>query len=312
MKKEYNFLLVAFFLITFAKAQVREVIWSEDFNNYPHLFGIEGSGSGVVNIGGYDPSTFTKWQLEDNGANLVNFSDYAAVFSSTAYLDKHLRAQDTDSGIDWVTENINISSYDDVAVSMFVAEIGDHEDSEVSGGDWFDVYYSFDDGATYTLLPNWKNLGNASHTLTGDTVHGASCTPDSDFGSTKIFFNIPANQDNLKLKITLKNGSTTENFILDDVLITGVNNTLSIDDVTIESNTLIYPNPANNEVNISLSNGSIKSIFLYDINQRLIKAYPSVSNKAYKLDLTNFSKGLYFINIHDEKGNKRTNKLIIK
>ena len=224
MKKNNTFLFLAMLFCSIISAQDQEVIWSEDFSSYPNLFGIEGSSSGTVNIGGYDPTTFTKWQIKDKGANLVNFADYAAVFSNKLYTDKHLRAQDTDSGIDWITENIDISNFSDVAVSFYAEELGNHEDSEISGGDWYDVYYSFDNGANYTLLPSWKNLGNATHTLTGNTAHGANCNMDKDFGSTKVFFTIPDTQDNLKLKITLKNGSSSENFILDDVLITGVDN----------------------------------------------------------------------------------------
>ncbi len=312
MKKDYIFLLLTSLLFANANAQTQEVIWSEDFNSYPNLFGIEGSASGAVNIGGYDPATFTKWQLEDNGANLVNFSDYTAVFSSSSYNDKHLRAQDTDSGVDWITENIDISNYEDVSVSMYIGEIGDHEDSEVSGGDWFDVYYSFDNGATYTLLPNWNNLGNASHTLTGDTAHGTSCTVDSDFGNTKIFFNIPDAEDNLRLKITLKNGSTTENFILDDVLVTGIDTTLSVDENELDTAVLMYPNPTNGAVNISLPNSFIKSIQVYDVNQRLLKEYTSISSKTFKLNVNTISKGIYFVQIQDNKNIKKTNKLIIK
>lgn len=310
MKKNYTFIFLCFLLSSLAIAQNPEIIWEEDFESYQNLYGIEGSNTGTVNIGGYDPSTFTKWQLDDNSANLENFSDYVAINSTTAYPDKHLRAQDTDTGVDWITENIDISGHNEVAISMFISEVGNHEDSEIPGGDWIDVHYSFDDGASYTRLSNWNNFGNANHTLTGDTSQGAGCI-NSDFGNTRVFFTVPNTENTLKLKVTFKNGHVTENFILDDVLVSGINNSLSITDTTVE-NAIVYPNPANNVVNIKLKNSNIENVDVYDINQRLIQKKQNISSKAYALNVSNLKSGIYFLKITDQNTIGRTYKLIIK
>lgn len=319
MKKLYLLLIFCLFLRVVI-AQNPQVIWSEDFSAYNGVFdfsnnisgfGIEGSSSGVVNIGGYDPNTFTKWQLDNNGAALVNFSDYTAVFWSAAYPNNHLRAQDTDTGVDWITENIDVSGYNQVAVSMFIAEVGDHEASSVNGGDWVDVFYSFDNGASYTRLPNWNNLGDAAHTITGDTVHGVGCDADSDFGSTRVYFSIPDTENNLRLKVTLKNGASSENLILDDVLVTGIDNSLSVADVDAKNQFIIYPNPSSSVVNFKSEN-IIKSIRIYDVNQRLIKQQQNILAKTHTMNISGLQAGIYFVETLGEKSSRNTHKLIIK
>ena len=79
----------------------------------------------------------------------------------------------------------------------------------------------------------------------------------------------------------------------------------------MDKSILVYPNPSNQDVNILSPSINIESIQLYDVNQKLIKYYNSISAKRFKLKTTNLAKGIYFMQIQDINNNIKNHKLII-
>lgn len=312
MKKTITFLTVLFFS-TIVFGQTHELIWEESFNGYQIPTGIEGlndSDSGTnasLNLGDYNES-FTKWTLDSSEADLQNFADYAIVQRTSANLDPHLRIQDSGGdGIHWITENIDLNGYSNIAVSMLIEETGDHEES-----DFIDVFYSVDDGVNYTRIPNWKNHGNDTHTLTGnDSSSTDSCYNDDDFKKQMIYFNVPDSANTVKLKITFKNGSSSENFLLDDVKIYGTSDTASVND-SIISNMEVFPNPSNgNVVNIK-SDSNIQSISIYSLQGKLFSSIKNINKIAFEIDTKQFTNGVYFISVTMETNHNYIQKLIIQ
>ncbi|MCD4773734.1 MAG: T9SS type A sorting domain-containing protein [Bacteroidales bacterium] len=125
-------------------------------------------------------------------------------------------------------------------------------------------------------------------------------------GDTTSDLSIPANElqiGNNKIWIDVDNGPC---FASDTI------NVFVIDDSYIEDlykNTiLIYPNPANNKLNIvNKSNAIIESICIYNIaGQKL--AFPKLLNNS--IDIQKFQSGLYFIELISNKWKIRR-KLII-
>ena len=79
--------------------------------------------------------------------------------------------------------------------------------------------------------------------------------------------------------------------------------------VTIDNSVGIYPNPANDVVHIK-ANSAINSIEIYDVQGRIIhKKITNVDNEV--LDVSNLTKGIYFLMIKTEIGQK-AEKLIKK
>ncbi|MFZ4399710.1 MAG: T9SS type A sorting domain-containing protein [Bacteroidales bacterium] len=68
-----------------------------------------------------------------------------------------------------------------------------------------------------------------------------------------------------------------------------------IEEHTSNDEVRIYPNPAKNILNIDISTAS--DIFVYDANGKLIALSESKNGKTSGLDVSHFSKGLYFIKI---------------
>ncbi|MBP1644489.1 MAG: family metalloprotease domain protein [Bacteroidetes bacterium] len=81
-----------------------------------------------------------------------------------------------------------------------------------------------------------------------------------------------------------------------------------------EISIIIYPNPTNSTSNLKIENvyGNIK-IRITDISGRVLQKIEENVNNGYEtqIDLSNYSKGVYFINITTDKS-QRTEKLILK
>lgn len=92
------------------------------------------------------------------------------------------------------------------------------------------------------------------------------------------------------------------NFPIDTGLANTVFQNLSNADFEIDNSVVVSPNPAVHEVIVKADN-NIKSIQLYDVQGRII-ATSLVDAFESKLDISNYSKGIYFIKITTEKGIK--------
>ena len=87
---------------------------------------------------------------------------------------------------------------------------------------------------------------------------------------------------------------------IDTGLANTVFQTLSNSVFEVDNSVSIFPNPANNEVTIKADN-KIKSIQLYDVQGRIIMTR-LMDDLESKLDLSSYSKGIYFVKIITEKG----------
>jgi len=95
-----------------------------------------------------------------------------------------------------------------------------------------------------------------------------------------------------------------------NVLCTSINETDDINPVKIQ----LYPNPTNSVSNLKIENvyGNI-IIRIKDVSGRVLQEINGNANNKYEvqIDLSNYSKGVYFINIITDKSQK-TEKLILK
>ncbi|WP_290701706.1 T9SS type A sorting domain-containing protein [Lacinutrix sp.] len=96
--------------------------------------------------------------------------------------------------------------------------------------------------------------------------------------------------------------------IITNTVATEIVTTLSIEDVSIDSGVVIYPNPSANIFNIKAKDGiQINNISLIGLSGKELYS----SNKAMdRIDLSRFATGIYFLKIETNKG--LLNKRIIK
>lgn len=79
------------------------------------------------------------------------------------------------------------------------------------------------------------------------------------------------------------------------------------------SGIVMFPNPANEKLSISLSSGNlIQNIKIVDPNMRVIKEVDFVERPFLELDISNLSAGIYFIKVIDNFDLEKTIRLIHK
>lgn len=85
---------------------------------------------------------------------------------------------------------------------------------------------------------------------------------------------------------------------------------LSVQQLESDTDVSVYPNPANNILNIRLnnSNTTLKSVQLYDVTGKRVFN----SNTASTIDVSNFSRGLYILKVEANNGSALNKKVIIK
>lgn len=94
----------------------------------------------------------------------------------------------------------------------------------------------------------------------------------------------------------VKNG--TYQMAMDDVRVL-YSETISVDENHLDSGINIYPNPANNVVNVKIDNYETDDmITITDVSGRTLIA-ETVTNDEMKVDVSNLSKGLYIIKVGD-------------
>ncbi|MCW3103201.1 MAG: hypothetical protein JWO09_1641 [Bacteroidetes bacterium] len=83
-----------------------------------------------------------------------------------------------------------------------------------------------------------------------------------------------------------------------------------IEEQSIAADLLIYPNPANDVLNVNLASVNAVSVAIYDLQGRMISRERTGNAGVQKLDISNLVKGLYFVVIENAEGQKMTKKFV--
>lgn len=133
------------------------------------------------------------------------------------------------------------------------------------------------------------------------------------FGSGSIIITNASNAiDILSLKIHPHDSDDLNDFAFHNINVT-MGNTLGVEDVALNKNIAVYPNPSKGDV--MLKNNSdiqLKSLHVSDVNGRILKSVLFNNSFTEKnIDLNNLNTGIYFLTISSENG-KSHRKLIIE
>lgn len=83
--------------------------------------------------------------------------------------------------------------------------------------------------------------------------------------------------------------------------------TLNISELAVDDNFVVYPNPTTGTINFNTFSNELTNIRIYDANMALID---TIVKNTKNYDLSNFSKGVYFITFELE-GKTQTKKIIL-
>src|SRR5690554_398907 len=118
--------------------------------------------------------------------------------------------------------------------------------------------------------------------------------------------------NNLMIRL-LFHANSGNNLYIDNINCSDISE-LSLSIETIKNNILVYPNPANDQLMVSVNpdfiNGQIQ---LFDVFGKRVLSKSILNKKEVAIDLTRFSEGTYFLNYipKDSKSNYTVQKVII-
>ena len=189
--------------------------------------------------------------------------------------------------------------------------------------DYMVLEYTTDQGKNWSILgtktdPNWYNSSSKLNGLPGKqwTGEGENASPLGGTNATlhNYTYDLAAftSEKNVifRFKFLADDQVNEEGAIIDDLVITGV---LPVEEFDEIEGLSISPNPSSSLFNINWSQGSDFSISVFDITGKLILQQKNSSSvvKRFELDMSKYSKGIYFakIKVNDSQSTK---KLILK
>ncbi len=174
------------------------------------------------------------------------------------------------------------------------------------------VEYTTDEGANWNVLGtysdvNWYNSNTtegendtcyncpgAQWTGTEATLQAYSYDLSAFSSESSIMFRFVFHSDSDQFENKVGVILDKDGVILDNFGIEGV--TLDIQDFSTNSIS-IYPNPSKNIFNIDLNSINEFKFEVFDITGKVVIDKNKISNNTYQLDMSQFSSGMYFIDI---------------
>jgi PKD repeat protein len=275
---------------------------SETFTNYITVMGA--SGSGVPYSESFeDVSSIPNdnWAIvNSDGPGFQVVSTIAATGNKCVKLENSIGNEDDIDEL--ISAPINLSNLESASISFKYA----FAKRNSSNSDFLRIYASFNCGENWNLR---KNI--SSNSLPTHPNISSSFIPDEDSWAT---VSVPGISDaylvdNFRLKFEFNNGGGND-FFIDNININGL---VSLDENQWISNFSAFPNPSNDQVNISFYNKSnLKdaSIRLLDASGRLVKNIVvkdfATGNQQIDFSIADIETGWYFI----ELNSRETKKLI--
>ena len=263
--------------------------------------------------------------------------DFFADFETTGFPPPAWTIENGDNSATWVERsgvtgsngNTSVTSFIDNytynapnELDLFVTEIFDLTNA-TSGVLTFDlakaqyssalfdgmrVEASIDCGATYTVIYDKTDLDLS--TVPGYVTSNWSPASGNEWRNEQIDLNAFFGE-NVMFRFVNINGYGNSTFI-DNISVVGV---LGILENKLNNAISIYPNPAVNEVNITLNDptyGGMKIQVANSLGQVLQSLEANINSAStYSIDVSNLTTGLYFITI-DVDGVKVSKKLLVK
>jgi len=144
----------------------------------------------------------------------------------------------------------------------------------------------------YTVNVNsWLHVESLSGTVSPGTTENINV----NFNSTDLELG------DYEAEITVNSNDTDEPAVTVPVTLHVVDHMITVKEINNDNFFEIYPNPSNGVFTINLKNGNIQNYRISVLNQLGMKVYSDkiikLNNRLYQIDLSNYAKGIYFINI---------------
>jgi len=194
---------ILFFIMMIFAVQTgisQTTIWTEDFDSYDDYTGVRGDGSGGVEENNY-PLPDDKWTIDYSDNHFENEYDYFEVYNHKLVIQDSDGTDNTDGILYWYSEEIDISSFHDVAVSM---EVSNDDEDELEDTDFYRLEYSLDGGSWTTFETNGYG--------------------ENDFSTPRTGSQTGLNGETLQIRIKTRTTAGGEHIYFDDIVVNGYDN----------------------------------------------------------------------------------------
>jgi PKD repeat protein len=194
---------------------------------------------------------------------------------------------------DLISESIDLSSVSSPVLTFYVA----YDTYDGTYADQLSVYVSTDCGDTYDVNPVYQKSGSALETVS-PTGYELLPTSPADWRQESVDLSAYIGSSvSLKFESICDYGN---NLFVDDINIDG--QTLTLFNESGKNKIEVYPNPANQVLNISLSAKDSYQVELIDAKGQLVyKSSISASTQKHGIDLKSFSNGVYMLKLSSDQ-----------
>jgi hypothetical protein len=254
-----------------------------------------------------DPQTI----FFENGNSTTNFNSTNWSVTNAEFYSASSSITDSPVGNYGNNENNTIELTNSISlVNMFSAYANFYAKWDIeSGWDYVQFEISTDNGTSWIpQCGKYTKNGNSNQGILNQPMYDGT---KSDWINEVIDLSDYLGQTiKFRFKLLSDGNTTGDGFYFDDFEVKTISNSASV----IENdlfNVSIYPNPATHVLHIEIPNlASQTGIKIYSINGQLIKQVKT-SEFLTKINLNNFSKGIYFVSLHSNNI-KKSYKFIIQ
>jgi len=167
--------------------------------------------------------------------------------------------------------------------------------------DWLPVTGFCDNNSCYSGSSIWPSG------TTYTPVYGAGI---GDFHMT-IDLTSVATSGTYYMRVRMNNMYVTSDSLYETFIVTKI--PTAVPTVKQLSDISLYPNPANNELNVVYdANSDIRTISVYNVIGKLMTVYKVTGNTGANLNLENLSSGVYFVRLMNGHGDVVANRKFTK
>ncbi len=277
----------------------------EDASSFNNDWVIQNIGSDANNQWAFDNLQTPTWSLSPNGIE-GNSSAMMGVYNSNDIGEDAL-----------ITPPLDLSGINNVQIKFKHAGAGVSDNVANALNVWWSICGT---GYWYLINPNNQTYSISPERTASSGLYTSSFSPNNeDWIEDSLFTTANISTSNVRFKFEYVSNGSSNNFYLDDIRIGEMGSMSMKSEIKDVSYRLtIYPNPANTDVRIIFDNEKERNvtITLTDIlGKKISDIYTNALIEgvhSFDVNLSNFDKGLYFLNISNNNQNIITKKLIVK
>ncbi|RZN82206.1 MAG: BspA family leucine-rich repeat surface protein, partial [Winogradskyella sp.] len=263
-----------------------------------------------------------------NNWDVSNVSNMSGMFGSTVNFNQPLNTWDVSnaydmssmfSGADSFNQPLNnwdVSNASDMSRMFATTYNFNHSLDNWDVSNVTDMQFMFFNAESFDQSLGAWNVSNVSDMLGMLSFSDLSTT---NYDSTLINWASQNLQNDVELhalNINYCSGATARQSIINNfdwsIYDASVDPSCRAQNSVTKNNLIVYPNPAKNEISLSVEKTEIKTIQISNIYGSTIRSIKGIDKSKFSLNVQDYARGMYFIKITTSDGNVQLKNVILK